>query len=119
MPARFAPCSESTATLATPLPMARCPSRWFVELRAHAPSGSSRLASSHELRGTTLIQSSMHVPEPVISLAIASKNKRTDANFMRALNKFQKEDPTFRVTSDKESNQVCIFSRSLARSLIR
>lgn len=47
----------------------------------------------------------MHIPEPVMSLAITTK-KESSANFSKALSKFQKEDPTFRVVLDPESNQV-------------
>jgi len=51
---------------------------------------------------------SMHVPEPVIKLAIAPKDKSAQANFSKALNRFTKEDPTFRVTRDEESAQTII-----------
>jgi hypothetical protein len=47
----------------------------------------------------------MFVPEPVISLSLAPKGKETP-NFSKALNRFQKEDPTFRVHVDKESKEV-------------
>ncbi len=51
---------------------------------------------------------SMHVPEAVISLAVAPKDKGTSANFSKALNRFTKEDPTFRVKRDEESAQTII-----------
>ncbi|EFA77246.1 mitochondrial translation elongation factor G [Heterostelium album PN500] len=51
---------------------------------------------------------SMHVPEPVMSLSIAPKGKDGQTNFTKALNKFQKEDPTFRVQTDQESGQIVI-----------
>lgn len=51
---------------------------------------------------------SMFVPNPVISLAIAPKDKTAQANFSKALNKFTKEDPTFRVSRDEESNETII-----------
>ncbi|SOV09223.1 Elongation factor G, mitochondrial [Ustilago sp. UG-2017a] len=58
--------------------------------------------------GTTqLSMTSMFVPEPVISLAITPEGKESQ-NFSRALNRFQKEDPTFRVHVDKESNETII-----------
>ncbi|KAM0756639.1 putative nuclear condensin complex protein [Meredithblackwellia eburnea MCA 4105] len=50
---------------------------------------------------------SMFVPEPVISLAIRPKGQETP-NFSRALNRFQKEDPTFRVHVDAESQETII-----------
>ncbi|MBX9769427.1 MAG: elongation factor G [Bdellovibrionales bacterium] len=51
---------------------------------------------------------SMHVPDAVISLSIAPKDKAGDANFSKALNKFTKEDPTFRVHRDEESSETII-----------
>lgn len=51
---------------------------------------------------------SMHVPDPVISLAIAPKDKAGANNFSKALQKFRKEDPTFRVHRDEESNETII-----------
>lgn len=50
----------------------------------------------------------MFVPEAVISLAIRPKEKTADANFSKALQKFRKEDPTFRVHRDEESNETII-----------
>nr|GAT57606.1 predicted protein [Mycena chlorophos] len=50
---------------------------------------------------------SMFVPEPVISLAIKSTGIESP-NFSRALNRFQKEDPTFRVHLDHESKETII-----------
>ena len=47
----------------------------------------------------------MFVPDPVISLAIKPAGKETP-NFSRALNRFQKEDPTFKVHLDHESKEV-------------
>ena len=51
---------------------------------------------------------SMHVPNPVISLAVAPKDKAGTANFSKALNRFSREDPTFRVHRDEESAQTII-----------
>ena len=51
---------------------------------------------------------SMHVPDAVISLAVAPKDKAATANFSKALNRFTKEDPTFRVRRDEESAQTII-----------
>ncbi|KAI5479227.1 elongation factor G [Pseudohyphozyma bogoriensis] len=50
---------------------------------------------------------SMFVPDPVISLSIRPKGQETP-NFSRALNRFQKEDPTFRVHVDAESQETII-----------
>ncbi|KAJ1732773.1 Elongation factor G, mitochondrial [Coemansia biformis] len=51
--------------------------------------------------------STMFVPEPVISLSLTPKDK-TSPNFSKALNRFQREDPTFRVHVDAESKQTII-----------
>lgn len=49
----------------------------------------------------------MFVPEPVISLAIKPQCQETP-NFSRALNRFKKEDPTFKVHLDPESKETII-----------
>ncbi len=51
---------------------------------------------------------SMHVPEAVISLAVSPKDKANATQFSKALNRFTKEDPTFRVHRDEESAQTII-----------
>ncbi|RPI67131.1 MAG: elongation factor G, partial [Ignavibacteriae bacterium] len=51
---------------------------------------------------------SMFVPEPVIELAVSPKDKAGQVNFSKALNRFTKEDPTFRVTRDDESGETII-----------
>ncbi|KAI9471665.1 translation elongation factor G [Coemansia mojavensis] len=57
--------------------------------------------------GTRYSMSTMFVPEPVISLSLTPKEKNSP-NFSKALNRFQKEDPTFRVHIDSESKQTII-----------
>jgi elongation factor G len=51
---------------------------------------------------------SMNVPEPVISLAITPKDKKSADQMAKALNRFTKEDPTFQTFVDPESNQTII-----------
>jgi elongation factor G len=51
---------------------------------------------------------SMFVPKAVISLAVAPKERSGEVNFSKALNRFTKEDPTFRVHRDEESGQTII-----------
>ncbi|MFE8596667.1 elongation factor G [Archangium violaceum] len=51
---------------------------------------------------------SMFVPDAVISLAVSPKSRDAQANFSKALNRFTKEDPTFRVNRDEESGQTII-----------
>ncbi len=51
---------------------------------------------------------SMFVPEPVISLSIKPKDNKDLPNFSKAMARFQREDPTFRVHVDTESNETII-----------
>ena len=51
---------------------------------------------------------SMHVPDAVIALAVEPKEKNSATNFSKALGRFTKEDPTFRVHRDEESGQTII-----------
>ncbi len=55
-----------------------------------------------------LTMTSMFVPNAVISLAVRPKDKAGADNFTKALNKFRKEDPTFRVHRDEESSETII-----------
>jgi len=51
---------------------------------------------------------SMFIPEPVIKVAV-SPASRADADKMaKALQRFRKEDPTFRVFTDEETNEILI-----------
>lgn len=54
----------------------------------------------------TVTMTSMYVPDPVISLSI--RPLKDTPNFSKALQKFQKEDPTFRVHIDAESKETII-----------
>jgi elongation factor G len=51
---------------------------------------------------------SMYVPDPVISLAVKAKEKKSEDQLSKALNRFAKEDPTFRTHVDPESKQTII-----------
>ncbi|MDA8163934.1 MAG: elongation factor G [Desulfobacteraceae bacterium] len=51
---------------------------------------------------------SMHIPAPVISLAIIPKDNKAQINMSKALNRFTKEDPTFRTYVDHETNETII-----------
>ena len=50
---------------------------------------------------------SMFVPDPVVSLALTPKDRNSN-NFSKALGRFTKEDPTFRVHTDAESGETII-----------
>ena len=51
---------------------------------------------------------SIHVPEPVIKLAIKPKDNKASGNMSKALQRFTKEDPTFRAYLDEETNDTII-----------
>lgn len=48
------------------------------------------------------------VPDPVISLAVEARNKNDLDSFSKAINRFTREDPTFRVHFDDESKETII-----------
>ena len=51
---------------------------------------------------------SMYVPDAVISLSIKPVDKKAADNMAKAINRFTKEDPTFRCHVDEESNETII-----------
>ena len=55
-----------------------------------------------------LSMTSMFVPEPVISLALIVEDNKSRGNMSKALNRFTKEDPTFRTFVDEETNETII-----------
>ncbi|EMS80579.1 elongation factor G [Desulfotignum phosphitoxidans] len=50
----------------------------------------------------------MHVMEPVISLSIVPKDNKAQINMSKALNRFTKEDPTFKTYVDHETGETII-----------
>ncbi|NCG13871.1 MAG: elongation factor G [Planctomycetia bacterium] len=57
---------------------------------------------------TNLVLDSMHVPEPVIHLAIKPIDRKASDNMSKALQRFTKEDPTFRVRFDAVSSETIV-----------
>ena len=51
---------------------------------------------------------SMFVPTPVLELTVKPKERKDQVNFSKALNRFQKEDPTFQVSRDEETGDTLI-----------
>jgi elongation factor G len=51
---------------------------------------------------------SIHVPEPVISLSVKPVDNKSQINLTKALHRFTKEDPTFRAGADPESGETVI-----------
>ncbi len=58
--------------------------------------------------GLSLTMTSMYVPNPVISLAIHPKDHKAEINMSKALNRFTKEDPTFKTHVNPETNETII-----------
>ncbi|MGA7992743.1 MAG: elongation factor G [Thermoanaerobaculia bacterium] len=59
-------------------------------------------------KGSVVVLESMKFPEPVITLSIEPKTKADQEKMGMALAKLMQEDPTFRVHTDKETNQTII-----------
>ena len=58
--------------------------------------------------GVRLAMTSIFVPDPVISLAIHPDGTKSESAMTKALNRFSKEDPTFRVYVDEETLETII-----------
>jgi elongation factor G len=58
--------------------------------------------------GPRLNLTSMHVPDPVISLSVTPVDTKAQTNMSKALSRFTKEDPTFRVYRDQESGETVV-----------
>jgi elongation factor G len=58
--------------------------------------------------GPRLAMTSMFVPDPVISLSLKPVDNKAQANMGKALSRFTKEDPTFRVSLDQESGETVV-----------
>ncbi|XP_077987283.1 elongation factor G, mitochondrial-like [Glandiceps talaboti] len=56
----------------------------------------------------SLSMESMFVPDPVISLSMRPEKKQDSDNFGKAIGRFTKEDPTFKVYFDTESRETIV-----------
>ncbi|XP_028917692.1 elongation factor G, mitochondrial [Ornithorhynchus anatinus] len=61
-----------------------------------------------EKDSSELSMESIHVPDPVISIAMKPSNKNDMDKFSKAINRFAREDPTFRVHYDAESRETIV-----------
>jgi len=58
--------------------------------------------------GPQISLTSMHVPEPVVSLAIVPGDVKSQGKVSKALHRFTREDPTFRTAVDPETGDTLI-----------
>jgi len=58
--------------------------------------------------GLNYSMTSIFVPDPVISLAVKPADNKSSDNLAKALNRFVKEDPTFKTYVDPESKETII-----------
>jgi len=66
-------------------------------------------ASGDTLTGGTRISlAAMHVPDPVVSLAVKAAERQGEDRLAKALQRFSREDPTFRVQTDEETGETLI-----------
>jgi elongation factor G len=56
----------------------------------------------------SVLLTSMHIPEPVIALSVHPKDQHDEIKLAKALRRFAKEDPTFKVAVDDESGETVI-----------
>lgn len=76
-------------------------------------SGSSSTAaaaggSSKAPPQLSLSLESIFVPDPVISMSLKLQNKKDSDNLSKAMQRFTKEDPTFRVSFDNDSKETIV-----------
>ncbi|NXW20431.1 EFGM factor, partial [Circaetus pectoralis] len=57
---------------------------------------------------TDISMESIHIPDPVISVAMKPSNKNDFDKFSKGLNRFTREDPTFRLHFDDESKETIV-----------
>ena len=57
---------------------------------------------------TGIAMSSMHVPDAVVSVTLTPSDAKAQQNMSKALQRFTKEDPTFRVASDPETGETIV-----------
>ena len=70
--------------------------------------GSTALGDTFTDGTTNVAMTSMFVPSPVISVAIKAKDSGAEINMSKALNRFTREDPTFKCWVDPESAETIV-----------
>uniref|UniRef100_A0A8C4TP90 Elongation factor G, mitochondrial n=1 Tax=Falco tinnunculus TaxID=100819 RepID=A0A8C4TP90_FALTI len=57
---------------------------------------------------TDISMESIHIPDPVVSVAMKPSNKNDFDKFSKGLSRFTREDPTFRIHFDDESKETIV-----------
>ncbi|XP_037262275.1 elongation factor G, mitochondrial [Falco biarmicus] len=57
---------------------------------------------------TDVSMESIHIPDPVVSVAMKPSNKNDFDKFSKGLSRFTREDPTFRIHFDDESKETIV-----------
>ncbi len=60
-------------------------------------------------RDLGLSMETMFVPDPVVSMAIKPVDSKNNDNFSKGINRFMKEDPTFKVIYDPDSKELIAY----------
>ncbi len=58
--------------------------------------------------GPQVSLTSMHVPEPVVSLALTPADPKSQSKMSKALHRFTREDPTFQTSMDQETGDTIV-----------
>ncbi len=66
-----------------------------------------------------LSMESMFVPQPVMSLAVAPKKSQDASKFGKALKRFSREDPTFRMSTNEKTGAFVVAAAAAAVLLLR
>jgi translation elongation factor EF-G len=61
----------------------------------------------------------MHVPDPVLSLSVKPKVKSQIQKMTKALDRFKREDPTFHLDVDPESDEMVISGKLDSQSIFK
>jgi elongation factor G len=63
---------------------------------------------TYAAEGKTCTLESMFIAEPVIKISVTTQSRGDSDKLAKALQRFRKEDPTFRVFNDEETNEILI-----------
>jgi len=71
-------------------------------------SPQNKFVSSNFYIKNFALQESIYIPEPVISMSIKPVDNKSLDNFSKGIQRFTREDPTFRIQYDPESKESIV-----------